>query len=153
MTKTEMPALKHRGGGAVSLKFLTPTTHRWAFKTTTGGGPEGRETGSNMLLPACCLLLGKRNPREEGVEQLRTKSLQSLFLQVLPSGERALDHICNRSMCVAEEVVMQPAVSENDARSVIPIMICIVLSMLSRGFCKGVLACTGYCCSLTCIAV
>lgn len=139
---------------SLSLDFLTPTSWRGAFNTTTGGGPEGRETGSKLLLPARCLLPGKRNPREEGVEQLRSKSLQSLFLQVLPRGEPALDHTCNRSTCEAEEVVvMQPAVSKNNARSVIPVMICIVVSMLSRGFCKGVLACPGYRCSLTCIAV
>lgn len=71
---------------SLSLDFLTPTSWRGAFNTTTGGGPEGRETGSKLLLPARCLLPGKRNPREEGVEQLRSKSLQSLFLQVLPGG-------------------------------------------------------------------
>lgn len=137
---------------SLSLDFLTATSWRGAFNTTTGGRPEGRESGRNLLLPARCLLLGKRNPREEGVEQLRSKSLQSLFLQVLPRGEPALDHTCNRSMCEAEEVAMQPAVSKN-TRSVIFVMICIVVSMLSHGFCKGVLACPGYCCSLTCIAV
>lgn len=89
------------------LEVPTAATGRRA-STATGGGPkDGQAWNCGRVHPACCLLLGKRNPREDRVKQLRTKSRSHASYQCsrngagrrLQLGKRARNMPCVQQVC------------------------------------------------------